>query len=195
MNSKNMISQNLKNLRTKKRLTQTQLAKETGLSMSAIRSYENGLREPNSKAMATLESYFHVTGEYLRGEAKNYDSEYIWQDEEVMSAVKESFPSLINKLLDSAMHGSDAEQKILFNILLELCHLTSLEKVSPEFKTNSFFLIEETFTHTTRFIDFCNRLSITSDVECNRLEKYRQSCIQSYEKSLKTFQDSLNKYL
>ena len=66
--NKNMLSQNLKALRKEKGLTQAQLAKHTGLSMSAIRSYENGLREPNSKAMAALESYFHVTGEYLRGE-------------------------------------------------------------------------------------------------------------------------------
>lgn len=190
-----MISQNIRTLRKEKGLTQSQLAKQTGLSMSAIRSYENGLREPNSKAMAALESYFHVTGEYLRGEAENSDSQYIWQDSEVMDAVKESFPSLINKLLDSALHGSEADQKMLFDILVELCHISSLKNVTPEFKTASFLLIEETFTHTTRFIDFCNRLSISSEVESNRLEKYRQSCIEDYEKSLTAFQNALKKCL
>lgn len=195
MSKKNMISQNIRTLRKEKGLTQSQLAKQTGLSMSAIRSYENGLREPNSKAMAALESYFHVTGEYLRGEAENSDSQYIWQDSEVMDAVKESFPSLINKLLDSALHGSEADQKMLFDILVELCHISSLKNVTPEFKTASFLLIEETFTHTTRFIDFCNRLSISSEVESNRLEKYRQSCIEDYEKSLTAFQNALKKCL
>lgn len=195
MSKKNMISQNIRTLRKEKGLTQSQLAKQTGLSMSAIRSYENGLREPNSKAMAALESYFHVTGEYLRGEAENSDSQYIWQDSEVMDAVKESFPSLINKLLDSALRGSEADQKMLFDILVELCHISSLKNVTPEFKTASFLLIEETFTHTTRFIDFCNRLSISSEVESNRLEKYRQSCIEDYEKSLTAFQNALKKCL
>lgn len=58
----------LKYLRNDLGLTQKQLAKETGLSLSSIVSYENGLREPNSKAMAVLERYFSVSGEYLRGE-------------------------------------------------------------------------------------------------------------------------------
>lgn len=58
----------LKYLRRESNLTQKELAKETGLSLSAIVSYENGLREPNSKAMAVLERYFNVSGEYLRGE-------------------------------------------------------------------------------------------------------------------------------
>lgn len=34
----------------------------------AVRNYENGLREPNSKAMAALERFFKVSGEYLRGD-------------------------------------------------------------------------------------------------------------------------------
>lgn len=189
------LSENLRNLRKSKGLTQRELAEVTGLSVHAINSYESGRREPNSKAMAALESYFHVTGEYLRGEAENSDPQYIWQDTEVMDAVKESFPSLINKLLDSALRGSEADQKMLFDILVELCHISSLKNVTPEFKTASFLLIEETFTHTTRFIDFCNRLSISSEVESNRLEKYRQSCIEDYEKSLAAFQNALKKCL
>lgn len=182
----------IKELRNANGLTQKQLAAAINVSYSAIVGYENGRREPNSKAMAALESYFHVTGEYLRGESDDCDSQYIWQDEEVMDAIKESFPTLINKLLNSALHGSEADQKMLFDILVELCHISSLKNVTPEFKTAAFLLIEETFTHTTRYIDFCNRLSISSEVESNRLEKYRQACIQDYEKSLRAFQDTLN---
>lgn len=61
------IPEVLKYLRHERAITQKELAEETGLSLSAIISYENGLREPNSKAMAVLESYFGVSGEYLRG--------------------------------------------------------------------------------------------------------------------------------
>ena len=38
---------------------------QTHLSYSSIVSYENGNREPNARAMATLEKFFGVTGEYL----------------------------------------------------------------------------------------------------------------------------------
>ncbi len=64
----NNIAITLKALRKEKNITQKQLATETGLSLSSIVSYENGLREPNSKAMVTLEKFFGVSGEYLRGE-------------------------------------------------------------------------------------------------------------------------------
>lgn len=188
------LSEKIKQLRKSKGLSQKQLADVTGLSIHTINSYESGRREPNSRAMAALESYFHVTGEYLRGEATSPESQYIWQDSEVMDAVKESFPTLINKLLDSVLHGSAAEQKMMYDILVELCHISSQKKASPEFKTDSFLLISDVLTHTTRFIDFCNRLSISSEVESCRLEKYRQSCIQDYEKALKAFQNATHEH-
>lgn len=65
---KSGIAKTLKFLRAEQNITQKQLAKETGLSLSSIISYENGLREPNSKAMSVLEKYFNVSGEFLRGE-------------------------------------------------------------------------------------------------------------------------------
>lgn len=63
-----LLSQRLKELRADKGITQKQLASEIGVSYGSIVDYENGRREPNSKAMAVLERYFKVSGEYLRGE-------------------------------------------------------------------------------------------------------------------------------
>lgn len=62
------FSRRIKELRTEKGITQRQLALEIGVSYGSIVDYENGRREPNSKAMAALERYFKVSGEYLRGE-------------------------------------------------------------------------------------------------------------------------------
>lgn len=63
-----IMSKRICELRKKLSLTQKQLADETGLSLSAIKSYETAKREPNSKAMAALEQYFNVSGGYLRGD-------------------------------------------------------------------------------------------------------------------------------
>ncbi len=191
---KHILSLRIKELRKAKGITQKQLASAINVSYSAIVGYENGRREPNSKAMAALESYFHVTGEYLRGETDSSDSPYIWQDQEVMEAVAESFPSLINRLLDAALHNSEVEQKMLFDILVELCHMASLKNASPEFREASFLLIEETFTRTTRFVDFLNR-SMSSEFEQNRIDRYIQSCAGDYEKSLVQFQNLLKDLL
>lgn len=68
MDKQHSMGQRIQELRKRKGLTQTELAKEIHVSMAAIRNYENNLREPNSKAMAALERYFGVSGEYLRGE-------------------------------------------------------------------------------------------------------------------------------
>lgn len=69
MYEKSAMGQRIQELRKSAGLTQEQLARKIGVSMAAIRNYENGLREPNSKAMAALERYFKVSGEYLRGES------------------------------------------------------------------------------------------------------------------------------
>lgn len=186
------LSENLKKLRKQKGLTQSQLAINTGLSMAAIRSYENGLREPNSKAMAALESYFHVTGEYLRGETDTTDSQYIWEDPEIMNSVNENFSSLVAKLLASFKSGSALEQKMLFDILVELCHIANMSKHNPVFRTAAFQLMQESFVHTTRFIDFCIQLPTSSELEVKRLEKFKSSCIESFKKALCEFQNSLS---
>ncbi len=64
------IKENLKALRKKAGLTQAELADKTGLSCSAIGSYEKGLREPNAKAMAALERFFNVSTVSLYGNRK-----------------------------------------------------------------------------------------------------------------------------
>lgn len=61
------VAQRLKDLREAAGLSQAELARETGLTRKSI-MLRNGYREPNSKAMAKLERYFHVSGEFLRGD-------------------------------------------------------------------------------------------------------------------------------
>ena len=62
------IAAQIKDLRISKGITQKELAQQTGIALQSIINYENGRREPNSKAMAALERYFGVSGEFLRGE-------------------------------------------------------------------------------------------------------------------------------
>lgn len=63
------IAEQLRALRLEKGITQKELADSVGIAVQSIINYENGRREPNSKAMVALERYFNVSGEYLRGDA------------------------------------------------------------------------------------------------------------------------------
>lgn len=62
------IAKQIRYLRKSKKLTQKDLARDTGLSYKTIVNYENGVRSPNFKAMVILENFFNVSGAYLRGE-------------------------------------------------------------------------------------------------------------------------------
>ena len=63
----NKFSERLKELRLEKGLSQTQLAKETKLSQSAIGYWETSQRIPNADAVITLAKFFNVSTDYLLG--------------------------------------------------------------------------------------------------------------------------------
>lgn len=123
-------SKRIQQLRSEQHITQKQLAQETGLSYSSIIGYENGKREPNSKAMAALERYFNVSGEYLRGESEERQGGYQWDDAEIMVAVRESFPKQLADLNDILKRCSAKEQKQIFNILVQLHRVLLLKDTS-----------------------------------------------------------------
>ena len=61
------FSERLKELRQENGLSQIQLAKETGISKSAIGFWETGERVPSALAIITLAKYFNVSADYLLG--------------------------------------------------------------------------------------------------------------------------------
>ena len=63
----NKFAERLKELRNERYLSQMDLALETGLSQSAITTWETGSRQPNSTAIVTLANYFEVSCDYLLG--------------------------------------------------------------------------------------------------------------------------------
>ena len=67
-------SNRLKELRDKKRVSQGDLAKATGLTRQAISNYENNERNPNEKVWQQLADYFDVSVPYIKGEI---DTEYV----------------------------------------------------------------------------------------------------------------------
>ena len=64
----------LKELRDKKRISQGDLAKATGLTRQAISNYENNERNPNEKVWQKLADNFDVSVPYIKGEI---DTEYV----------------------------------------------------------------------------------------------------------------------
>ena len=63
----NYFTERLKELRIEKGLSLVQLAKETGISKSAISFWENGDRIPTALHIITLAKYFEVSADYSLG--------------------------------------------------------------------------------------------------------------------------------
>lgn len=60
-----MFSQILKDLRTEKKLSQGQLARELGVSAGNISDWESGKTKPGYNALVSLARFFNVTSDYL----------------------------------------------------------------------------------------------------------------------------------
>ena len=62
-----MISERIKELREQNGYTQTTLAKELGLSRSAINAWEMGLSVPSTQYLVELSKLFRVSTDYILG--------------------------------------------------------------------------------------------------------------------------------
>ena len=120
------IGERIQILRKERGLTQKSLAEKTGIPVRTIINYENSSREPNAKNMAALERYFNVSGEYLRGETDQRDI-MKWDDPEIMDAVREGLPAQISGLNDVLRDCPAQEQKLTFDILVQLRYVLKLK--------------------------------------------------------------------
>lgn len=113
------LSRRIKALRIEKGITQKQLSHEIGVSYGSIVDYENGRREPNSKAMAALERFFHVSGDYLRGETDRA----IQQDNTYKENGGERLNSLLLMFQSQYKTSSQEEQRLATSILEQVLEL------------------------------------------------------------------------
>lgn len=61
------IGKKIKELRTQKGISQTELAKAIGASQRAVSYWESGVAEPNATIIYNLAVFFDVSADYLVG--------------------------------------------------------------------------------------------------------------------------------
>ncbi|MEY8576565.1 helix-turn-helix transcriptional regulator [Oscillospiraceae bacterium 21-37] len=130
-NPENTLAIRLKELRLEKGITQRQLAAEIGVSYGAIVGYENGRREPNSKAMAALEQYFGVSGEFLRG---GVDRDAFMENIPVIHAELDRVIARMGQFKDAYTVSNQDEQALATSVLsqaLELITKNLLQQNKP----------------------------------------------------------------
>lgn len=177
------FAERLKVLRESQQLSRQALADATGLSVHSISSYENGRREPNSKALTILENYFQVSGAYLRGESEDRARPAAaWEDTEIMEAVRESLPKQLAGLNGLLKDCTAQEQKETFDILVELGHVLTIEDSCQ--RVAGMELIQSVFAASTRFIDVCAGAQNDIDPKQRPWKEYRHA-MKSYSEALR----------
>jgi len=71
------FSDNLRNLRIQRQLTQMKLAEGLGTSQSAIAAWENSTREPDFRTIQRIAEYFHVPMSTLLPYQDDLDEAYV----------------------------------------------------------------------------------------------------------------------
>ena len=66
-----MVGERIKELRTEKNLSQSNLAKQIGVSQKAIDFWERGVNEPKASYIIFLCDFFNVSADYLLGRTDN----------------------------------------------------------------------------------------------------------------------------
>ena len=110
------FSEVFKNLRKEKGLTQVEMAKELGISRSAIGMYEQGKREPDFETEEKIADYFNVTLDYLRtGNSAPSTGWYL--DPETARLAQDAFQNpQLRLLMDSSRSLSPDDIKILVDM-------------------------------------------------------------------------------
>lgn len=165
-----------KKLRTSSNLTQQQLSNNIGLSLNTIRSYETGRREPNSKAMVAIETYFNVSGAYLRGE-----EEMMWDDLEIMNEIDNGIIAQAKNVAITARKAPAQSEKMVSDIFIELKHTLDNEIENQSSDLTS--LLQITYYHSNNFADACYRAT-PLEIEGGRIDKAFEDTINAYRNAM-----------
>ncbi len=101
MNTNN-IGEKIANLRKKRGMSQSQLAKELNIGTSTLGMYETGKRSPNPEMLNKIADYFHVSVDYLLGREIKTEAYY-----ELSNKEKNDIALQAEKLMEGIESGEN----------------------------------------------------------------------------------------
>lgn len=115
----------LRELRRRNGFSQQDLADLLGVNQTAISQWERGITTPSSRMLLKLSQIFYINPcELLDTEAI---SPYQWDDPKLVQAVSGNLSTLFDTVERAVREVSDEEQKLVFDVLVELRHTLKLK--------------------------------------------------------------------
>ncbi len=96
------IGERIKNLRMNLKITQTQLAKNAGLTSAAISQFEAGTRKPSFDALSKLANVLNVSMDFLLGKKEE--------------AQKETINKEYIEMIKNIMNFSEENKQLMFEL-------------------------------------------------------------------------------
>jgi transcriptional regulator with XRE-family HTH domain len=112
-----MLKLRLKELRSKKEISQRDLAKLLKLSPSTIAMYETGQREPDAETLKKIADFFNTTTDYLLGRTDDPNPPEKTIDDEIMSIMRAMGPDVAIMFYD--LKGMTDDEKENLKIFLQ----------------------------------------------------------------------------
>lgn len=109
------FNERLRELRTKKELSQQQLATALGISKSAISMYEIGEREPDFETLEAIADFFNVDMNYLLGD-DNKSTYYLDPEAAQIAQEVQARPEL-KVLFDASRNVSTDDLKFVIDMI------------------------------------------------------------------------------
>lgn len=75
LEARTMIGNKIRELRTQRRMSQTDLGKALNVSQQTVTKWENSRAEPSSTAITNISNYFNVSADWLLGRSKERNPE------------------------------------------------------------------------------------------------------------------------
>ena len=115
----------LRKLRKDKGLSQQGLAELLDVNQTAISQWERGITSPSSRMLLKLSQIFNINPrELLNNEVISPTQ---WDDPELVQAVSDNLSALFDTVEQAVRGLSDEEQKLVFDVLVELRHTLKLK--------------------------------------------------------------------
>jgi transcriptional regulator with XRE-family HTH domain len=104
-----MFSERLKSLRKEKGISQVKLARELGLSQTAISEYERGIKEPGREALIACAGYFRCSVDYLLGRT-GVKKAAVLREDALPAALRERGVTVLEVLETALVNGERTEE-------------------------------------------------------------------------------------
>lgn len=112
------FKERIKQARTKKGVSQSQLAKAIGVHVTNISRYERGENRPTSEVMGKLASELGVTADYLMDGSMDDKAKEAISDKELLSQfqrvakLSNDRKAIVKELIDAFLLKTDLQQKL-----------------------------------------------------------------------------------